>query len=382
MRISDQIRTSPLRHLIPLKIDRYLIREVGAPFLGGLIFLSFVFLMFQLLRLAEYFIVHSVPVVTLAEIIWLMILSFLPFSLPVAFLIAILTSFGRLSTDSELVALKANGVSVWRMSFPVLLLALGVGIFSLALSFDWVPWGELRYRDLIIRVGNTKATSSIKEGTFTTGFFDLLVYTDEIDGTTNRMKHVFIFDEREPKNPLTIIAKQGEVLPVRPNPGQAAAIVLRLSEGNIHRNDIKENTYQRIDFDEYRLYLSVAEGAGGVSRRPRIIRQNDLVKAIDDPGTEERWKMELQIEYWRRYAVLVTPFLFVFLGIGFGTFRTRAVRAGAAIVGLATVLVLWGLQALMTSAAHKGWVSPFVASWIPNLVLGGAAYFGFRTAMW
>jgi lipopolysaccharide export system permease protein len=91
------------------KIDGYLLAEVAGPFLGGLFFFVFLFLMFQILRLADFFIVHGAPLSTLAKLTGLLTLSFIPTALPIAFLISILMAFGRLSADSELVAMKACG---------------------------------------------------------------------------------------------------------------------------------------------------------------------------------------------------------------------------------------------------------------------------------
>jgi lipopolysaccharide export system permease protein len=338
--------------------------------------------MSQFLRLAEFFIVHKVSLVILGEIASLMILSFLPLSLPVAFLIAVLSGFGRLSADSELVALKANGVSIHRMTVPVLISSLLLSLVLLQLNRDWVPWGELAYRDLIVKVGNTKATASLKEGAFTTGFFDLLIYTDRLDQKTNHMYKVFIYDERDPKNPLTVIAQEGEILPVTTSSGLSSAILLKLYNGSINRNDLIQKTFQKINFEEYKLYLTVKEGQGGVSWRPRIIRQNDLLKQIreKDPATVY-WK-ELKLEYWRRFSVAFNPIIFAFLGVGFGTVRTRAVRAGAALVGLVVVIIYWGLQAWMISVGMAGHLLPFWAMMVPNFVILALAIRGYRSALW
>src|SRR4051794_4150936 len=111
------INLSPIRRLrrfLPGRIDRYVLTEVMGPFLGGNIFFVFILLMFQALRLADFFIVHGIPAATLGQMTLLMSLSFIPTTLPAAFLIAVLVGFGRLSADSELVAMKANGLSILR----------------------------------------------------------------------------------------------------------------------------------------------------------------------------------------------------------------------------------------------------------------------------
>src|SRR4051812_22541652 len=107
----------------PRKIDAYLVSEVLGPFTGALIFFLFISLMFQALRLTEFFIVHGVPGGMLLKMAGLLGLSFMPTALPVAFLVAVLVAFGRLSADGELVAMKACGIGVTRLAVPVLMVS-------------------------------------------------------------------------------------------------------------------------------------------------------------------------------------------------------------------------------------------------------------------
>src|SRR5689334_14063385 len=102
----------------PLKFDQYIFVEIMGTFIGSTIFTLFVLLMFQMLRLAEILIVHGASGFVLSKMIGFMLLTFLPKALPLAFLISVLTTFGRLSTDSELIALKASGISSLRQAVP------------------------------------------------------------------------------------------------------------------------------------------------------------------------------------------------------------------------------------------------------------------------
>src|SRR4051794_6625427 len=124
--------TKDFKYLRPLKFDRYIIEEILGTFFGACIFILFVLLMFLALRLAEIFIVHGVPGNILLKMMLFMSLSFLPIALPLAFLIAILVAFGRLSSDSELIAMKASGISAARLSAAAWILAVAVVLLSIA----------------------------------------------------------------------------------------------------------------------------------------------------------------------------------------------------------------------------------------------------------
>lgn len=371
-----------LRRLQPSRIDLYLLGEVTGPFLGGIAFFCFIFLMFQLLRLADSFIVHGVSAWTLGKITLLMTLSFMPLALPVSFLIAVLVGFGRLSSDSELVAMKASGMSLGRLAAPVVAMAIVVSSLAMALNMEWVPWGERTLKNVFVKVSNTKVVSAIKEGTFTSGFFDLLIFADKVDTKTNQLKRVFIYDEREPKNPLTVVAQTGEVVTVKTGTELGSAAVLKLYNGSIHRNDSEQGSYQKIDFGEYKLFLKVDEGASTLVTKPQMIPYHELVRQIATSNPKTYHGAEMRGEYWRRVAIALSPILFVFLGIGFGTVRTRAVRAGAALVAFVVLLIFWTIQTLATLSVQRLMLPPWFAMQMANMVVAVAGWVSFRRSMW
>lgn len=371
-----------LRWLKPTRIDRYILAEVTSPFIGGVAFFIFLFMMFRALNLAEFLIVHGVAGLTLLRLTGLMILTFMPAVLPVAFLIAILTGFGRLSADSEIVALKSSGLSLLRLSLPVTAFATLIVIFSLFLDLQWAPWGETKMKELLLKVGNTKVAASIKEGTFTRGFFDLLVFADKVDTKTNRLTRVFIYDEREKGNPMAVVAKSGEIHPVKTNSDLSTAILLKLYKGSIHNNNTEESTYQKMGFGEYKLYLKIDEAEGGTFMKPEMLTYSELQKKIQEHTIGTYLGAEFRGELWRRYAIAMAPWIFVFLGIGFGTLRTRAVRSSSALIAFLTLIVYWSLQTWTIMAITQRSWNPYFSPMIPNIAMLFVGFFAFRKAMW
>ena len=368
----------------PNRIDRYIFTEVLGPFLGGNVFFLFILIMFQMLRLAELFITHGVALNRLGRFTSLLALSFIPSTLPVAFLVGLLVGFGRLSADSELVALKASGVSLLRLSAAPAVLAGLVLSLSLALNLEWVPWGERAFKDIILRVSNTRVVSGIKAGSFNSGFFDLLIFADEVDPKTNRLKKVFIYDEREASNPLTVTARSGEVITVRTQKELSSAVVLKLYDGSIHRPGKGANAYQKIDFGEYSLYLSFEEGGGVVGLKPRMLSFDKLKEWMDrsELKTDPLGYRLSRTEFWQRITTAFAPLIFVFLGMGLATVRTRAVRSGAALTAIVVFATYWGLQTVALRLSQGGVLPPVIAMEIPNLVMTISAIVVFVRASW
>jgi len=376
------IRSGNFNHLKPLRFDFYVLSEVLGAFVGSSVFILFILLMFQVLRLAEFFIVHGASLATIGKMTFFMSVSFLPAVLPLSFLIALLIAFGRLSTDSELIAMKANGISIWRLTVPLLFVSIIVVALSLALNIEWVPNSMVAFRKLHVKMGNTKIVSAIKEGTFNAGFFDLLLFADKVDTQNNHLHRVFIFDEREPNNPLTYVSKEAEIVPVKTNSDIGAAIMLRLYEGSMHHNNATTQTYEKMDFESYHLYLKISEGADPTYIGPSLRIQRELIENIKKTSPESQDGREFRGEYWRRYATALSPLIFVFLGIGFGTSRNRTAKAGAVLTGLGVLIVYWVLQTAGSAILLQGTLPAWAAMQLPNVAMVVGAIFGYRRAAW
>jgi lipopolysaccharide export system permease protein len=364
------------------KIDFYIFKEVLNPFLGGVFFFAFVFLLFQMLRLAEELIVNNAPFGLVMKLLWILIVNFLPLGIPISFLVGVLFAFSRLSSDSELVAMKAGGMSLTRISFPVFTLAIVVALISLFLNLNWAPWSEVAMRNTLLKIGNRKFASSINEGTFTSGFFNLLLYTEKANNRAGKMEKVFIYDERDPKHPLTVVSKTGELIRVQSNEDDLGGIVMQLQDGSIHQTEEQSAAYNKIKFGTYQIYFDIPDKTGKFGYKPRMIEAAELQQKMADPKVPKNTSDELHTEYWRRIAVAIAPILFVLLGIGFGTVRTRGARFGVLLIAFLSMAIYWQVQVTSVWLGESGRLAPWLAVEIPNLLVGGIGLWTFRRASW
>ena len=364
------------------KIDFYVFREVLSPFLGGVFFFAFVFLLFQMLRLAEELIVNNAPFGLVMKLLWTLVVNFLPLGLPISFLVGVLFAFSRLSGDSELVAMKAGGMSLLRISMPVFFLAGLVSIVSLFLDLNWAPWSEVAMRNTMLKIGNRKFASSINEGTFTSGFFNLLLYTEKANNRAGKMEKVFIFDERDPKHPLTVVSKTGEMIRVQSSEDDLGGMVLQLQDGSIHQTEEQSSSYNKTKFGTYQIYFDIPDQTGKFGYKPKMIEEGELGRRMAEPNIQMKISNELHTEYWRRISVSFVPILFVLLGIGFGTVRTRGARFGVLLVAFITMAIYWQVQVSSIWLGESGKVVPWLAVQIPNLLVGGVGIWRFRRASW
>jgi len=346
------------------KAVQYIFFEMLPSFILGLIVFILIILMFQVLRLTEFALVHGVDLQTIAEIIGYICISLLPVLFPMSLLFAVILTYSRLSQDSEIVALKASGLSMVTLSAPAVILGLVVALISGQTSFQIAPWGNRQFEVLYTRLGNSKAAATIKAGTFSEGFFDLVVYANSVDSEKGTLKDVFIYNEREPDNPLTIIAKEGLVVPDPKNPGHS--VLLLLMNGDIHR---KSETHTKIKFKSYDLQLLDPIKSEEREKSPQSMTLDDLRTLIADPKLKLEDQRTYQTELHKRWAISVLCFVFALMGVALGVqTNRRQQKAGGLILSLAVIIFYWVMYVSLEGMARNGQLPPALAIWTPNVI--------------
>jgi lipopolysaccharide export system permease protein len=364
------------------KLHLYVFKEVLNPFLGGIFFFAFVFLLFQMLRMAEELIVNNAPMSLVLKLLWALIVNFLPLGLPLAFLLGVLFAFARLSGDSEIIAMKAGGMSLTSISKPVFATAIVVSMLSLLLNLNWAPWSEVSSRQTLMKIGNRKFVSSINEGTFSSGFFNLIMFTERVNHRIGKMEKVFIYDDRDEKHPLTVISKTGEMIRVQSNEDDLGGVVLQLQDGSIHQSDLQNQNYNLANFATYQIYFDIQSGNGKFGYRPRMLGIGELQNKRNQPQITDQERRELDSDFWRRITVAMAPILFAFLGMGFGTVRTRGTRSSVLLVAFVTMALYWQVQVSAIWLGENGTLPPWLALQIPNLLVFIVGGFMFKRATW
>jgi lipopolysaccharide export system permease protein len=356
------------------KAAQYIFFEMLPSFILGLVVFISIILMFQVLRLTEFALVHGVDMKTIAEIVGYICISLLPALFPMSLLFAVILSYGRLSTDSEIVAMKASGLHMGMLMAPALVLSLLVGVLSAQTSFEIAPWGNRQFEVLFSRLGNSKAAATIKEGTFSEGFFDMVVYANKVDSEKGLLENVFIYDEREVGAPLTIIAKRGVLVPDAKNPGNNA--VLRLEDGEIHR---KTQTHTKVKFltNEIRLTDPIQDTFREKSAQSLTL--SELAKMLKKKKLNEEDRLTYLTEYHKRFAISALCVVFALIGVGLGTTTNRrAAKTGGMILCIGIIIGYWVLYVTFEGMARNGQLPPALAVWSPLVLFAGIGFNSLR----
>jgi lipopolysaccharide export system permease protein len=354
---------------------RYILGEMIPSFFLGVLVFVFILLMFQVLRLTEFVLIHGVKVTTILQMMVYLSTSFLPILFPMSLLFTVLLTYSRLSADSEIVAFRAIGLGMPSIIAPAAILSVLVAILSLQTSFHIAPWGNRQFEVLITKVGSMKPGVTLKEGTFSEGFFDLVVYANKVDSTLGKMNQVFIYDESNRKNPVTIIAREGRLIQDPDRPGHQAS--LRLVDGSLHRTS--EGRHTKIDFATYDIFLSDPVNESFRNKSPSSLTVDELREKIADQAVPQNERTQLQTELHKRVAIAFACLLFALIGVGLGTVTNRRnAKGGGAVYCIGLIVIYWVLYLTAEGAARKGQLPPQFAMWIPNMIFSVAAFFSLR----
>ena len=199
------------------RLDRYIFRQLLLALLAVSVGLAALVWLTQSLRFIELVLDRGLSLLVFVELTGLLLPSFFAVILPITTFVVTLFTYVRLSTDRELVVMRAAGLSQWQLARPALLLAsLSVGA-CYALNLWLVPESQAAFRAWQYEIRNQLAAILLQEGVFSSVGDELTVYarSRERDGT---LRGILIHDAREKGAPVTILAEAGRITPTPQGP--------------------------------------------------------------------------------------------------------------------------------------------------------------------
>lgn len=356
-------------------LARFLVREVAAYTLLGLVAIALVLVTRNLLRFLDELIAVGFSLPDLLAVLRCLASTLAVYALPVAFLFGVLLAIGRMAADAEILALRACGFGLRDILLPVCALGILVsgGTWWLALDVEHRAHRELRAIAKSMAVRGTM----IEPGQFQR-IGPRVVYVRGREGV-ERLQGVLISDRSDIERPLLIFAEYGS-LDLDEERGE---LHFRLENGDIHVEPADgEELYQRISFRSFDYAFDVESllGRHFSGLRPREMTMPEMRAIVararsGDPLDDVRKKnpAEYELEIHRRLALPLAPFLFGLIGVPLALRRKRGARSWGAFL---CALVAFSFYAILTFSqflALEHWIPAALALWLPNLAVGSAA---------
>ncbi len=351
-------------------ISRYVFRQLWAPFAVNLFFFTFIFLMTQLLQLTDLIVNHQLGLLLVGRMIIYTMPFFLQFIIPMSVMMAILLTLMRMSSDNEILALKAAGISIVRLLPPIFSFAL-ISCLATALIAIWgLPHGRMAARRLIYQVASSSLDAAIKPRVFIDSFDRVVLYINQVAPGSGVLKDIFIEDRRRSDVVTTVVAPRG-VLVTDP---RDRAVILRLFDGQIHQVDIDRQMATAVSFHTYDVRLDMKQHLHDPAGGPKDEEEMSLGELRDYLRNATRKDAQYYLtlmEWHKKFALPVACLALALVSTALGIQTRRSKPAHAIGLGLGFFLLYY----LMLSA---GWVfgeagvyPPLIGMWLPNAVSAG-----------
>lgn len=357
----------------------YILKEILPIFFIGLMTFTIILLMDKVLKLIELVVNRGGSLSSILMLFLFISPSFLIITIPVAVLLGTLLTFGRLSSDSEIIAFKASGMSLYQLFLPISIFALGTFLLTSFLVFYGLPWGNSGFKATLYQLAQSKADIEIKERIFNDAFNNLVVYVDRVPLQGNHMEGILIYDQREKGKSSTIIAKEGFLI----NNHESQEIILRLLNGDIQRSEPEAHTFQKIKFDTYDLKLELAKTFAAVEKKikDKEMSIEDIRKKIEEIKRIGGDTTSYEVELYKRYAIPFTCIVFALIGVPLGIQPHRSGRSYGFILSILILLAYYVSLTASEVLAVRKIMPALAAGWIPNLLfLGLGIYLLVKTA--
>src|SRR5258706_12109965 len=290
------------------RIPRYILRQLALSTALVVVTLTSAIWLTQSLRFVDWIVNRGLPLSTFVYIAVLVLPSFLVVILPIALFSAVLFTYNKLQSDSEIVVLRAVGVSPTQLMAPALMVAFAVTLLSYLLNLWLLPLSYRGFKDLQYEIRNNYAAVLLQEGVFTTIDQGLTMFVRE-QGLRGELFGIMVHDSRLNAKPVTMVAERGAIV----NTAEGPRIVM--VNGNRQELDESNGKLSFLFFDRYTVELNRSSKAAQAVRfresTERFIGELLDPQDVDDP----RVRAALQADGHQRLASPLYALSFVIVAL-------------------------------------------------------------------
>ncbi len=362
-------------------LDRYLMSEMAAPFLFGLSTFTLLFFSAEtLMGVARMVVESQAGLGVVVEYLWCRLPYVLVLTFPMSILLAALMAYGRLSGDSELVALKAGGIGFFRIFLPGLAFCALISLLSLGINDWWVPPSMKRAYDILLehQRGDELERALITSPRLLGNGQEQMIYAHSLNVREKSMRGVFIhffLEHRRVREIYTDEARwNGTVWEMR----------------DIKSTEFDSAGNARYELDGLRGWTPLAPGDSppgpdALARRkfrPEEMSRRELAESLAAmPPVREgeddalRKRNRYQVTYHQKLSLPLTCLVFGTFAIPLGIRPHRTSTSIGLGLSLLFILLYYVLMTVGMILGETGTVQPWVAAWFPNLLFGAVGLF-------
>jgi lipopolysaccharide export system permease protein len=350
-------------------IHRYILRDLLATFTLSLVGLNVVLMTETVMRTSLMFANVGASASDMVLVVALIQPQTAVFTIPIALMVAIMMTYGRMNSTSEITVLRTSGMSLPALSRPASLLSIGCLLTGLLLSCLIGPAAARINNAHIKNIISTRAPYAIEEGIFTSAFRDVVIFVERKTGL-ERIEGVFIHDGRNPGLPSVITAREGVV-------GSPDGTELRLSltDGSMHLG--QGGSMTDISFERYVMNVPIEAKITRHKLMTAEMTPMDIVREI--PFMKQtRQRLHATMELHRKFTLPLMSICVVLFSVPLSFRAGKTGKLGGIGLGLGMVVAFYVLSAIMQSMFRTGTISAVAAGWVPLFILAAFSLYLYR----
>jgi lipopolysaccharide export system permease protein len=295
--------------------------------------------------------------------------NFFILTLPTALLLGVLLTFSRIHADNELYALKAAGMSLYRLLPPVYLFGSVVAALSLLLTTWAGPRATQGFQSIFISMATQNVFFGMKERVFFDGLPGHVIYIEHLDSEQESFEGIFIKDQNFPGGEIYYFAREGRILGDK----LTGKIFMELKNGTLQRRDPGQEVFQFATFERYWLQIDLSRFfASDPDKEPMMqeLTLGELDEKIRETSEKGEDTRKLLLNYHQRFSMPLGTLVFCTLAIPLSLISQRSVRYTGFSLSIAVVLFYYVFMQLGNGLILAGKIPVMLGAWLPNIVMG------------
>lgn len=348
----------------PRLLYGYLATEMLAPFFASFLIMNCVFFLVKLIPFLNFVLDLSIGLADFIRLLSYLFPNILLYTIPMAAMMGVTIGFARLSSDSEILALKASGVSMYQIIPPVLIVTAIIALLTSYFSIKLIPLSEVAMKQLTYQLLKEKVNKGIKPHIFTEALGDVVVYVDDIDKNSGEWTNVWVSDTRGVKNPIITMASSGSMESNMRN----MTVSINLYNGSLHRPSTKDA--QIVQFDKYQINVPLSPPDSRATRikKRKVLSMKELLAEASLLNEKDEARRIILIEFHKRIVLPAGCLLISIIGLPLGLQARPGKKAIGIQAGLGIFILYYVFFTFGKSVAEEAVLPVGIAMWAPNIL--------------
>ncbi len=344
-------------------LDKYILKQVIEMFLMGVcVFTSIIFASDTFITLIKQISLFGIPFKVALMMIILNLPSVVVMTIPMGVLLATVMTLNDLSLKSEITVMRACGIGLNRIAKPIFIFAIVMSIFSFFINESIVPVMTKQSKDLALWALGQK---NIPDGKQNFVFKEL-----NDNGFLKRLFYVGYCDDKILHN-ITVLdtSKEGTIQVLQAREGKTSPKGWNFEKGAIYTVDREGKVLNTTLFDDLNAQFGVDMSRELNKNVAKEMNFPKLVKYLATTKIEAEQKRVLVIELFDKIALPVTTVVLVLIGVPLAITPPRVRYNRGFLFSILIIFVYYLIRALSISFGESGKLEPFLAAWMPNIIL-------------